>query len=106
TPTTARTWCASCARRSPGASAGAVKRAVRLSASAHPALAPPAWLRLPAGEVDERRTRWLQRELRVLSLSPARRVVVDLSEIAELTPALVGVLVHAHRRLEWHNASL
>lgn len=77
-----------------------------MSASAHPALAPPAWLRLPAGEVDERRTRWLQRELRVLSLSPARRVVVDLSEIAELTPALVGVLVHAHCRLEWHNASL
>lgn len=75
-------------------------------AAAAPADGAPVRLRLPPGEVDDGRARWLGRELRALGFGRARRFVVDLSEIEELTPALVGVLVHAHRRLEWHNASL
>jgi anti-sigma B factor antagonist len=58
------------------------------------------------GTVELDTARELELQLRDVVLGGKRTVVVDLTEIAELTSGLVGALIRTQRSLDWRNGRL
>lgn len=58
------------------------------------------------GHLDAEGARELERELRRRALGGERTVVVDISGVETLEPALAGALLRAHRSLSWRNCRL
>ena len=58
------------------------------------------------GNVELETARELELQLRDVVLGGKRTVVVDLTEIAELSPGLIGALIRTQRSLNWRNGRL
>lgn len=58
------------------------------------------------GHLDAEAARELERILRGRALHGERTVVVDITGVDALEPALAGALLRAHRSLSWRNARL
>ena len=58
------------------------------------------------GTVDIDTARELEQRLRDVVLSGKSRVIVDLSDVSELSSSLIGVLIRTQRSLEWRNGRL
>ena len=58
------------------------------------------------GTIDVETAGQLERRLRDVVLGGKSTVIVDLSQLADLGPSLVGVLIRIQRSLNWRNGRL